>query len=62
MTTPPRAGRAGSNFDQVQDHGLVWAEHSSGGDPKKQGVTDLAGGAGYCDPNGSRIHSHIKSG
>ncbi len=39
-------------FDQLEDHRLVGAKHGAGGDAEKQGVTNLAGGAGDCDTDG----------
>ena len=45
-------GQRGFNFDQMQNDGLVRAEHRAGGDAEQEGITDLAGGAGDCDSNG----------
>jgi hypothetical protein len=39
----------------MEDDGLVGPEHGAGGDAKKQGVADLAGGTGDGDTNG-RFH------
>jgi hypothetical protein len=44
------------DFQQLQDHGLVLAEHLAGGDAKQQGVTDLASGAGDGNANGLLVH------
>ena len=43
------------NLEQLQDHGLVLAEHLAGGDAKEQGIADLAGGAGDGDADGGFI-------
>ncbi len=40
------------SFDELENDGLVGAEHSTGSDAEEEGVTDLAGGAGHCDTNG----------
>ena len=37
------------HFQELQDHRLVRAKHGTRGNAEVQGVTDLAGGAGYCD-------------
>ena len=44
-------GQGGFDFDEVQDDGLVRAEHGAGGDAEKEGITDLTGGTGDCDTN-----------
>jgi hypothetical protein len=40
----------------VQDDRLLRSKHRAGSDAKDEGITDLAGGAGNSDSNGSRIH------
>ena len=45
-------GQGGFDFNQVEDDGLIRAEHRAGGDAEQEGITDLAGGAGNCDSNG----------
>ena len=42
-------GQRRLDFDQVQDDGLVRAEHRARGDAKQERITDLAGGAGDSD-------------
>ena len=39
-------------LEQLQDDGLVLAEHLAGGDAEEEGVADLAGGAGDGDADG----------
>jgi hypothetical protein len=57
MTTPPRAGRAGSiSIDEVQDDGLVRSEHGTGGDAEEERIADLTGSAGDGDANGMGRH------
>ena len=53
MTTPCSAGNAGRDFEQMQDHRLVGTEHVAGRDTEQQGITDLAGGAGNGNTDGS---------
>ena len=45
------------DFDEVQDDGLVRAEHGAGRDAEEQGVANLAGSAGHGDANGCCIHN-----
>ena len=42
----------GRDFQQVQDHRLVLAQHVAGGDAEEQGIADLAGGAGHGNMDG----------
>ena len=49
-------GQGGLNFNQVQDDGLFRAEKRAGSDAEQERVTDLPGGAGHRDANGSRAH------
>ena len=35
------------DFEELEDHGLVGAEHLAGGDAEEECVTDLAGGSRY---------------
>ena len=44
-----KGGKRRLDFDQMQDDWLVRAEHGAGGDPKKQGITDLPGCTGDRD-------------
>ena len=44
------------NFQQLQDHGLVFAQHFARSDAKQQGVTDLASCA--SDGNANRLFAH----
>ena len=44
------------DFNQVQNQGLVLAEHRPRGDAEQEGITDLAGGAGNSNTNRS-IHT-----
>ncbi len=46
-------GQRRGDLEQVQDHRLIGAEHVAGGDAEQQGVTDLAGGAGDGNTDGS---------
>ena len=43
----------GWNLDQMKSERLIGAEHLPGGDAKQERVTDLPGGAGHSDFNGS---------
>ena len=52
MTTPFERGQRRLDLDEMQDDRLVRAEHRAGGDAEKEGVTDLAGGAGDGNANG----------
>ncbi len=49
-------------FDELEDDGLVGAEHRAGGDAEEERVTDLAGGSGDGDANGSfhRVEVRVK--
>jgi len=40
------------DFQQLEDDGLVLAQHFTGSDAKQQGITDLAGGTGDGDATG----------
>src|ERR1019366_9573885 len=44
------------DLEELQDDGLVLAEHLAGSDAKQKGITDLAGGAGHGDTNGGLAH------
>jgi hypothetical protein len=48
----PEGGQGRLDLNQVQDDGLVGAEHRSRSDPKEQGVADLAGCSGDGDAYG----------
>ena len=43
------------DLEQLQDHWLILAQHVAIGDPEQQAVSDLAGGAGDGNANGT-IH------
>src|SRR6185436_4966962 len=45
--------QGGLDLDQLQDHGLVGAEHVAGDDAKGEGVADVAGGSGDGYANGT---------
>ena len=47
------------NFQQLQDDGLVFAQHFARGDAKQQGVTDLTCCAGNGNADG--LFAHEKS-
>ena len=47
------------DFQQLQDHGLVLAQHFARGDAEQQGVTDLTGGAGDGDADGGFGHEEL---
>jgi hypothetical protein len=47
------------HLQQLQDHGLVLAQHLAGGDAEQQGVTDLAGGAGDGHADGFLAHGRL---
>jgi hypothetical protein len=49
-------GLLGGMLEQLQDHGLILAQHVAGGNTEDCGITDLAGGAGHCDTNGGFCH------
>jgi hypothetical protein len=44
------------HFQQLQDDGLVLAQHFAGGDAEQQGVTDLTCGAGDGNADGLLAH------
>jgi hypothetical protein len=44
------------DFQQLQDHGLVLAQHFAGGDAKQQGVTNLTSCASDGNANGLFAH------
>jgi hypothetical protein len=44
------------DFQQLQDHGLVFAKHFARGDAKQQGITDLASCA--SNGNANRLFAH----
>jgi hypothetical protein len=44
------------DFEQLQNDGLVFAQHFARSDAKQKGVTNLAGGAGDSDANGRFAH------
>ncbi len=39
-------------LEQLQDHGLILAQHVAGGNAEDCGITNLTGGTGHCDTNG----------
>ena len=41
------------DLEQLQDDGLIWAEHRAAGDTEKEAVADLTGGTGHRDTNRS---------
>ena len=47
------------DLEQLQDDGLVLAQHLAGSDAEQQGVADLAGGAGDGDANGFLAHGRL---
>ena len=51
---------SGLNFDEVQLHGLIRAEHVTAGDSEQKGVADLSGGSGYCNSDGF-FHFYVSS-
>ncbi|MDT4867933.1 hypothetical protein FQZ97_1028680 [compost metagenome] len=44
------------DFQQLQDHGLVFAQHFARGDAEQQGVTNLTCGTGDGNTNGLFAH------
>ena len=50
------------DFKQLQNDGLVFAEHFAGSDAKQQGVTNLTGGAGDRDADGGFGHDDLQRG
>jgi hypothetical protein len=42
--------------EQLEDDRLILAEHFAGGNPEKQAVTNLTGGAGDRDAHGGFGH------
>jgi hypothetical protein len=48
------------NFEQLQDDGLVLAEHLARGDAKQEGLTDLTRGAGDGDTDGLLAHEELQ--
>ena len=49
-------GLFGGMFEQLQDHGLILAQHVAGSNAEDCGVTDLPGSAGHCNSNGGFCH------
>ena len=39
-------------IQQLQDNGLIFAQHFTAGNTEQQGITDLAGSTGYGNTNG----------
>ena len=53
----PLAGLLGlRQVEQLQDHGLILAQHFAAGDAEQEAITDLAGGAGDRDSDGGFGH------
>jgi hypothetical protein len=50
------------DLEQLQDDGLVLAQHFARGDAEQQGVADLAGGAGDGDADGFLAHENSVKG
>ncbi len=48
---PFKAGERGRDLEQLQRHRLIGPEDCPGGDPKQQGITDLASGSRNGDAN-----------
>jgi hypothetical protein len=48
------------DLQQLQDDGLVLAQHLAGGDAEQQGVADLASSAGDGDANGFLAHGSLR--
>ena len=44
--TPVQGFQSRGDFEQLQNNGLVFAEHIAGSDAEQQGIADLASGAG----------------
>jgi hypothetical protein len=44
------------DLEQLQYHGLILAQHLARGDTKQEGIPNLSGGAGDCDPFGCLTH------
>ena len=47
------------HFQQLQNHGLVFAQHFARGDAEQQGVTDLTSSASNGDANGFLAHGKL---
>jgi hypothetical protein len=45
------------DFDEMENNGLIRAEHRAGGDAEQEGITNLTGSAGNRDSDGGCIHS-----
>ncbi len=58
---PVQRFQCGRDFQQVQDDGLIGAQHVARGNAKKQGIADLAGRAGNRNTHGS-FHGKNLSG
>jgi hypothetical protein len=50
------------NLQQLQDHGLVLAQHFAGGDAEQQRIADLACGASDGDSYGFLAHEKAPGG
>jgi len=48
------------DFQQLQDHRLILAQHFAGGDAEQQGVTNLACGAGNGNTDGLFAHEELQ--
>ncbi len=45
--------QTGSDFEQLKNDGLILAQHVSGSNAEKQGISDIAGSTGHSDSYGS---------
>jgi hypothetical protein len=48
------------NFEQLQDDGLIFAQHFARGDAEQQGVTDLTCSASNSDADGLLAHEKLQ--
>ena len=53
-------GQGGFDLNEMQDDGLIGAEHRAGSDAEKECITDLSGGAGDRDTNRCCAHNSVK--
>ena len=53
MTTPLESPERRRDLEQLEDDRLVGTEELTAGDAEQQAVTDLAGGSGDGDTDGS---------
>ncbi len=49
------------DLEQLQDHGLILAEHFARGDAKEEGITDLTGGTGDGNADGDLLMKSPRS-